>query len=107
MTVLSAHDNVPGMIGWLGTLVLAATLEIAGVAAMRNGLVHSAVLYPDRVNPGRVTDEPTFHEVHVLVSDGARLRGVPVRTGLPRCDTLTAVRLRPHDTDWVRRQSPG
>jgi hypothetical protein len=36
----------------LGTLVLAATLEIAGVAAMRNGLVHSAVLYPDRQSPG-------------------------------------------------------
>ena len=31
------------MIAWLGTLCLAAALEIAGVAAMRSGLMRSAV----------------------------------------------------------------
>jgi drug/metabolite transporter superfamily protein YnfA len=68
----------PGMIGWLGTLVLAATLEIAGVAAMRNGLVRSAVApllvggsalvaYGLVVNSNRLTDFGRLMGTYIVV----------------------------------------
>ena len=66
------------MIAWLGTLVLAATLEIAGVAAMRSGLVRSAaaplvlggmalVAYGFAVNSNRLTDFGRLMGTYIVV----------------------------------------
>ena len=66
------------MIGWLSPLVLAAALEIAGVAAMRSGLVRSAVVplllggmalvgYGVVVNSNRLTDFGRLMGTYIVV----------------------------------------
>jgi len=66
------------MIAWMAVLVLAATLEIGGVAAMRNGLVRSAlaplvlgaaalVSYGLVVNSNRLTDFGRLMGTYIVV----------------------------------------
>ena len=67
-----------GMIAWLGPLLLAAALEIAGVAGMRNGLMRSAlaplvlggaalVAYGFVVNSNRLTDFGRLMGTYIVV----------------------------------------
>jgi drug/metabolite transporter superfamily protein YnfA len=69
---------MPGMIAWLGPLFLAAALEIAGVAGMRNGLLRSAlaplvlggaalVAYGFVVNSNRLTDFGRLMGTYIVV----------------------------------------